>query len=537
MLERDDIERWCSHKSGAGSPWLLHLVSRKSSDQEVIYLWFPITCTSFLRHSFDSSLWDLCNSQYSQIAQVAVPVLLHCITLPLGSDVFWRIVQDAFHDSDWRVRFQAVERVTVISRFMDSTPLRNEVGLQASLAAAFCHLIASVDDVNVQVAQRATLYLGTVHDLAIQKLLFCLESQFDMFIVDRPVVLQSIYQLHNLLSDRKVLTWEFFLNRFDTLFVESQINLEKTGDISFLRDLRNSENGSEVLSTKINKAREALNQSDSSSSMTKTLSASFGTKYPYKRTMSAPATIIPRQESKIGKNGSFQFRTYFALCYGTFISPELYGRTFIECDLINNIFLAEKEKIYSRQVSAPILKRKTSRFGLGQLIPGNNSSNCAASVVQSHSPSSLHPNTHSHSHHLKVNCSPKAPLSPRQKSPDTSSLSFPATPAPTPTSPTPQHGDLKHHHYPHHHLQTPHTSSSANNINEVYRMTVGSTAAAGKFSWHDFFTIAVLKFFTHHYFFLSFSKFENYLRLSVAHLSIFRLFQVKINYESLNVSL
>lgn len=246
-------------------------------------------------------MWDLCNSQHSHICEVGVPVLLHCITLPLGADVFWRIIQDAFHDSDWRVRFQAVERVTVISRFMDSTPLRTEVGLQASLAAAFCHLIASVDDINVQVAQRATLYLGTIHDLAIKKLLFCLESQFDMFIVDRPVVLQSIYQLHNLLSDRKVLTWDFFLNRFDTLFVESQISLEKTGDISYLRDLRNSENGSEVLSTKINKAREALNQSDSSSSMTKTLSASFGTKWPYKRTMSAPATIIPRQESKMGK--------------------------------------------------------------------------------------------------------------------------------------------------------------------------------------------------------------------------------------------
>lgn len=185
---------------------------------------------------------------------------------------------------------------------MDSTPLRSEVGLQTALATAFCHLIASMDDVNVYVAQRATLYLGTIHDKAITSLLFCLESQFDLFIVDRPVVLQSLYQLHNSLSDRKVLAWDFFLNRFDTLFVEAQINLEKTGDISFLRDLRNSENGSEILSTKINKAREALSQSDTTGggSMAKTLSASFGTKWPYKRTMSAPASIIPRQDSKIG---------------------------------------------------------------------------------------------------------------------------------------------------------------------------------------------------------------------------------------------
>lgn len=190
---------------------------------------------------------------------------------------------------------------TSINRFMDSTPLRTEVGLQTALATAFCHLIASMDDVNVHVAQRSTLYLGTIHDKAITSLLFCLESQFDLFIVDRPVVLQSLYQLHNSLSDRRVLGWDFFLNRFDTLFVEAQINLEKSGDITYPRDLRNSENGSEILSNKISKAREALSQSDTTCSMAKTLSASFGPKWPYKRTMSAPASIIPRQDSKLGK--------------------------------------------------------------------------------------------------------------------------------------------------------------------------------------------------------------------------------------------
>jgi hypothetical protein len=128
-----------------------------------------------------------------------------------------------------------------------------------------------------------------------------------MFIVDRPVVLQSVYQLLNSLSDRKILTWDFFLSRFDTLFIEAQVNLEKNGDLAYLRDLRNSENGSEILTTKISKAREALSQSSDSSSsrkMIKTLSASFG-KWQYKRTMSAPANITPRQESKIGELRSF----------------------------------------------------------------------------------------------------------------------------------------------------------------------------------------------------------------------------------------
>ncbi|XP_058979217.1 protein unc-79 homolog isoform X2 [Musca domestica] len=330
------------------------------------------------------NLWELCNAEHSHICQVGVPLLLHCITLPLGSDVFWRVVQEAFHDTDWRVRFTAVERVTVITRFMDSTPLRTEVGLQTALATAFCHLIASMDDINVYVAQRATLYIGTIHDTAIRSLLFCLESQFDLFIVDRPVVLQSVYQLHNSLSDRKVLTWEFFLNRFDTLFVEAQITLEKCGDISYLRDLRNSENGSEALSSKILKAREALSQNDSATvGMAKTLSASFGTKWPYKRTMSAPASMIPRQDSK---------------------------------------FVPDKEKIYSRQISAPILKRKTSRFGLGQFLGSSSgtSQTCpsysyptASNTLTHRSAYSAHITTHSvtssHSHSQQPGSGPNAP--------------------------------------------------------------------------------------------------------------------------------
>ncbi|XP_046804229.1 protein unc-79 homolog isoform X2 [Lucilia cuprina] len=327
------------------------------------------------------NLWELCNAEHSHICQVGVPLLLHCITLPLGSDVFWRVVQEAFHDTDWRIRFTAVERVTVITRFMDSTPLRTEVGLQTALATAFCHLIASMDDINVYVAQRATLYIGTIHDTAIRSLLFCLESQFDLFIVDRPVVLQSVYQLHNSLSDRKILTWEFFLNRFDTLFVEAQITLEKCGDISYLRDLRNSENGSEALSSKILKAREALSQSDTATGgMAKTLSASFGTKWPYKRTMSAPASMIPRQDSK---------------------------------------FVPDKEKIYSRQISAPILKRKTSRFGLGQFLGSSSgaSQTCtsysyptASNTLSHRAAYSAHITTHSvtssHSHHSQPSAPP-----------------------------------------------------------------------------------------------------------------------------------
>lgn len=51
---------------------------------------------------------------------------------------------------------------------MDSTPLKNVFPLQTALATAFCYLISSMDDPSVYVAQRATLYLGTIHDNAIR---------------------------------------------------------------------------------------------------------------------------------------------------------------------------------------------------------------------------------------------------------------------------------------------------------------------------------------------------------------------------------
>lgn len=62
-----------------------------------------------------------------------------------------------------------------------------------------------------------------------------MEMHFDTVMIDRPMILQSLYQLHNTLNDRKILSWEFFLGRFDALFIEAQIQLKKSGDITHVR--------------------------------------------------------------------------------------------------------------------------------------------------------------------------------------------------------------------------------------------------------------------------------------------------------------
>lgn len=62
-----------------------------------------------------------------------------------------------------------------------------------------------------------------------------LHFQFDSVIMDRPMILQALHQLSSRLPDRRILTWEFFFNRFDALYLEAQIALEKYGDIAFPR--------------------------------------------------------------------------------------------------------------------------------------------------------------------------------------------------------------------------------------------------------------------------------------------------------------
>lgn len=68
-----------------------------------------------------------------------------------------------------------------------------------------------------------------------QLFVWCLEIQFDSNITDRPMILQTISQIHNHLTGKRFLTWDFFLNRFDTLFLEDQIMLERLGEISYVR--------------------------------------------------------------------------------------------------------------------------------------------------------------------------------------------------------------------------------------------------------------------------------------------------------------
>ena len=116
------------------------------------------------------------------MGQVAVPLILHAVTLPGGADALWKVLDEDFHSDDWRVRFAAVEKVTVILRFLDDKPVKKSAALRSVLSHAFCCLIACMDDITPHVSQRASVYLGTIHDAAIKTLIWCLEYQVGLSI-------------------------------------------------------------------------------------------------------------------------------------------------------------------------------------------------------------------------------------------------------------------------------------------------------------------------------------------------------------------
>lgn len=67
-------------------------------------------------------------------------------------------------------------------------------------------------------------------------------------------------------------------------------------------DLKNTDYNNEIFLSKLQRAHDALSQnSGNNEGSVKTLCGSFGTKWPYKRTMSAPASTVQRQDTKQGE--------------------------------------------------------------------------------------------------------------------------------------------------------------------------------------------------------------------------------------------
>lgn len=171
-------------------------------------------------------LWTLLRSDYGQVGQLAVPLIIHAITLPCGDEVFWNTVNRDFTSEKWEVRFKSVERVFVLAHMIVEAPIKANKILQTALSCAFSHFIVSVNDPNASVSQKALLAIRSLPTTSLSIMNLCMESQFDSCIIDRPLIINRIILLTTIVPEEDILTWEFFINRFETLAVEAQLKFQ-----------------------------------------------------------------------------------------------------------------------------------------------------------------------------------------------------------------------------------------------------------------------------------------------------------------------
>ncbi|KAI5618876.1 protein unc-79-like, partial [Silurus asotus] len=240
------------------------------------------------------SLWSMLKSEFCQLASLAVPQLLHALSMSHGADIFWKLVDNSFNNKDWKIRFEAVERVAVLCRFLDICSVNKSHLLKYSLAQAFCCFLASIEDVNPAVATRARLLLDTLKRPSLQGLCLCLDFQFDTVVRDRPIILSKLLLLHSLKPDIPALSWEFFVNRFETLSLEAQLHLDCNKEFPFPTTITavrtNTANLSDAAMWKIRRARFARNRQKSVRSLRDSVKGTSGSK----RAFSLPETFCAK---------------------------------------------------------------------------------------------------------------------------------------------------------------------------------------------------------------------------------------------------
>ncbi|KRZ76162.1 Uncoordinated protein 79 [Trichinella papuae] len=206
--------------------------------------------------------WKLLRSQYSQVSEVCACLIFHCLSLPCGADVFWSTVSRDFVNSDFRTRLEAVEKVTVLSWFIDAPSVKNNVNIEGALAIAFVFLISATNDHNSTVAQRALISVQTIKESSLKCLCKSLESQFDLVIEDRALMMHQFLVLSSVLQNVPVLNWEFFQNRFEALSKEAQMQLQTTGKITFPGDYYLHDNMVEIYRHKSSLARQLADKGE-----------------------------------------------------------------------------------------------------------------------------------------------------------------------------------------------------------------------------------------------------------------------------------
>ncbi|XP_033097176.1 protein unc-79 homolog [Anneissia japonica] len=263
-------------------------------------------------HLLIPNLWRLMQGELSHLVSLMVPIMNHCLALPCGADALWRIVDSDVGSEDWQTRFTGVESLGVFLRFADQRAIGTNSVIMSTLAHLFSSLIGCVEDICPAVATRTVVMLETIPANALKVLIHCLEFQWDSVLEDRALILSRLHQLKHFLPGPSFFTWEFFMNRLDTLSVEAQVDLDQNREFPFpVAEKRDTLSGkqpstdlarsrtvsgekTEKHQTKLHRAMIIRTQSDTPQSKLRhqlTPSTSGSTKRHYPRSESAPTNL------------------------------------------------------------------------------------------------------------------------------------------------------------------------------------------------------------------------------------------------------
>ncbi|KAL6726462.1 hypothetical protein Aduo_008429 [Ancylostoma duodenale] len=215
-------------------------------------------------------LWARLRPDFVQVGELASLLLLHCISFPSGEEAFWRVVHRDFACADWKTRFDSVGKAYVMAHVIKLAPVKGNKVVQTALSALFYHFVTSLHDPNPTVAQRAIIALRALPTQTLKMMCFCFESQFDSCILDRPIIINAIRVLTTQIPDETMLTFDFFIQRFETLVLESQL-CNQSEETVFVQDLMHTDPMSEIYQRKVNKAKKAIEEANTAKSIVKYL--------------------------------------------------------------------------------------------------------------------------------------------------------------------------------------------------------------------------------------------------------------------------
>ncbi|UMM25245.1 hypothetical protein L5515_005145 [Caenorhabditis briggsae] len=247
-------------------------------------------------------LWERLRSDYIQVGELATHLLLHAMTLPQGEEMFWKMVHRDFTSPQWNVRFDAVGKAYVLAQMIKTAPVKANKVVQTCLASVFYHFIASLHDPNPSVAQRAIIALRAMPSHTLKLICMCFESQFDHCIVDRPLIIHAITMMSILLPDQTTLTFDFFIQRFETLVLESQLSSQTEENI-FVQDLMHTDPMSELYQRKVSKARTAIENAATARSIVRHLKQYDGMKHQLAHLPSDPDIHLSSRVARWRRRG------------------------------------------------------------------------------------------------------------------------------------------------------------------------------------------------------------------------------------------